>query len=132
MSANFSNCWISLLSSLLSGGSFQRAPFISQLPWAVIKMIFHGSDKFAIFYFLITYGVCKKRKYCNRISEKEKNSLLLMNVHVFCVIEHKTSKKKFRCVCLSVGLVVWLYVRMYHEVVFMVCTDVRGFWLWTQ
>ena len=26
-----------------------------------------------IFYFLITYGVCKKRKYCNRMSEKKKN-----------------------------------------------------------
>ena len=24
------------------------------------------------FYFLITYGVCKKRKYCNRMSEKKK------------------------------------------------------------
>ena len=23
-------------------------------------------------YFLITYGVCKKRKYCNRMSEKKK------------------------------------------------------------
>ena len=23
------------------------------------------------FYFLITYGVCKKRKYCNRMSEKK-------------------------------------------------------------
>ena len=22
------------------------------------------------FYFLITYGVCKKRKYCNHMSEK--------------------------------------------------------------
>ena len=26
------------------------------------------------FYFLITYGVCKKRKYCNRMSEKKKFS----------------------------------------------------------
>ena len=25
-------------------------------------------------YFLITYGVCKKRKYCNRMSEKKKFS----------------------------------------------------------
>ena len=33
------------------------------------------------FYFLITYGVCKKRKYCNRMSEKKKNSLLLTNVY---------------------------------------------------
>ena len=27
--------------------------------------------KMFIFYFLITYGVCKKRKYCNRMSEKK-------------------------------------------------------------
>ena len=30
-------------------------------------------------YFLITYGVCKKRKYCNRMSEKKKNSLLFLS-----------------------------------------------------
>ena len=57
------------------------------------------------FYFLITYGVCKKRKYCNRMSEKK--TLLLTNVHDLYVLEHKTSKKKFPSVCLSV----WLYVR---------------------
>ena len=37
------------------------------------------------FYFLITYGVCKKRKYCNRMSEK-KNSLLFslqINLSIF-------------------------------------------------
>ena len=67
-----------------------------------------------IFYFLITYGVCKKRKYCNRTSEK-KNSVLLTNVHVLYVLEDKTGKKKFR---LSVCLVVWLYV--------------RGLFMWTQ
>ena len=44
------------------------------------------------FYFLITYGVCKKRKYCNGMSGK-KNSLLLTNVHVLYVLEDKTSKK---------------------------------------
>ena len=52
------------------------------------------------FYFLITYGVCKKRKYCNRMSKK--NSLLLTNVHVLYVLEDKTSKKKFSSVSLSV------------------------------
>ena len=31
------------------------------------------------FYFRITYGVCKKRKYCNRMSKKKFR--LLMNVH---------------------------------------------------
>ena len=46
------------------------------------------------YYFLITYGVCKKSKYCNRISEK-KTSLLLTNVHVLYVLEDEASKKKF-------------------------------------
>ena len=53
------------------------------------------------FYFLITYEVCRKKKYCNRMSEK-KNSLLLTNVHVLYVLEDKTSKKNVR-------LSVWLY-----------------------
>ena len=61
---------------------------------------------FASFYFLITYEVCKKRKYCNRMSEK-KNSLLVTNLHDLYVLEDKTSQKKF----LSVGLSVWMYVR---------------------
>ena len=62
------------------------------------------------FYFLITYGVCKKRKYCNRMSEK-KNSLLLTNVHVLYVLEDKTSNKKFPSVCLAVCLSGCLAVR---------------------
>ena len=52
------------------------------------------------FYFLITYGVCKKRKYYNRISKK-KNSLLLTNVYGFYVLEDKTSQKKFPSVWIS-------------------------------
>ena len=64
------------------------------------------------FYFLVTYGVCKKRKYCNRVSEK-KNPLLLTNVHVLYVLEEKTSKKKYFClfVCLAVCLSGCLAVR---------------------
>ena len=55
----------------------------------------------------MTYGVCKKRKSCNRMSGK-KNSLLSVNVHVLYVLEDKTSKKKFPSVCLSVrGLLLW-------------------------
>ena len=54
----------------------------------------------------MTYGVCKKRKYCNR-RNKKKNSLLLTNVHVLYVLEDKTSKKNSVCpsVCRSVCLV---------------------------
>ena len=48
-----------------------------------------------VFYFLITYGVCEKRKYYNRVSGK-KNSLLLTNVHDLYVLEDKTSQKNFR------------------------------------
>ena len=64
----------------------------------------------SLFYFLITYGVCKNRKYCNRMSEK-KNSLLLTNVHDLYVLEDETSQTKFPSVCLSVCLYVWMYVR---------------------
>ena len=42
------------------------------------------------------------RKYCNRMS-KNKNSLLLTNVHVLYVLEDKTSKQKFPSVCLAVS-----------------------------
>ena len=52
-----------------------------------------GQLKINNFYLLITYGVCKKRKYCNRTSEK-KNSLLL------------TKQTKKISVCLSVCLAV--------------------------
>ena len=55
----------------------------------------------SLFLLIITYGVCKKRKYCNRMSEK-KNSLLLTNFYDFYVLEDETSKKKFPSVCLSV------------------------------
>ena len=34
---------------------------------------FHDLGKFLIFfYFLITYGVCKQRKYCHRMGQKKK------------------------------------------------------------
>ena len=59
------------------------------------------------FYFLITYGVCKKRKYCNRMSEKKKNSLLLKNFYDYYILEDQTSQKKFPSVWMSV----WMYVR---------------------
>ena len=63
------------------------------------------------FYFLITYGVCKKRKNCNRMNEKKKNSLLLRNVYDFYVLEDKTSQKNSRqSVCLSGCLDVRTYV----------------------
>ena len=66
------------------------------------------------FYFLITYGVCKKRKYCNRMREK-KNSLLLTNVYDFYVLEDKTSQKKFPSVYLSVWMSGCLDVRTYVD-----------------
>ena len=52
--------------------------------WPIFERFFRN-------YVLITYGVCKKRKYCNRMSEK-KNSFLLTNVYVLYVLEDKTSK----------------------------------------
>ena len=62
--------------------------------WMLLEYLFH---------FLIIYGACKKRKYCNRMSGKKKNSFHLINVHVLYDLEHKTSKKNFR-------LSVWLSV----------------------
>ena len=35
------------------------------------------------FYFLITYGVCQKRKYCNRMSEKK--ILSFWRMFIFCM-----------------------------------------------
>ena len=66
-------------------------------------------------YFLVTYGVCKKRKYCNRMSEIKKNSLLLTNVHDFYILQDKTSQIKFPSVCLSVCLSGCLDVRTYVD-----------------
>ena len=74
----------------------------------------HGIRIHTTFYFLTTYGVCKKRKYCNRMSKK-KNSLLLTNAHDLYALEDKTSQKKFR-------LSVWMSG----------CTYVRGLFMWTQ
>ena len=68
------------------------------------------------FYFLITYGVCKKRKYCNRMSEK-KNSPI-DECSCFVCLRRQNKQKKIPSVCLSVCLIVWLYV--------------RGVFMWTQ
>ena len=58
------------------------------------------------FYFLITYGVCKKRKYCNRMSEKKKFSPF-DKCSCFVCLRRRNKQKKFPSVCLSV----WLAVR---------------------
>ena len=57
----------------------------------IAKKVSH--KKSGDFYFLITYGVCKKKKYCNRMSGKKKFSPF------------------DKCSCLSVCLSVWMYVR---------------------
>ena len=56
------------------------------------------------FYFLIAYGVCKKRKYFNRISEKKKFSL--DECSCFVCLRRQNEQKKFPSVCLSVCLYV--------------------------
>ena len=56
-------------------------------------------------YFLITYGVCKKRKYCNRMSGKKILSFWWMLM--FCMIIRQNKRKKISVrpsVCLSVCL----------------------------
>ena len=54
----------------------------------MVETLFDDIFQVFTFYFLITYGVCKKRKYCNRMSEKKK-FLLLTNVHDLYVLEDK-------------------------------------------
>ena len=56
-----------------------------------------------IFNFLITYGVCKKRKYCNHMSETKKN---VDKCSWFVCLRRQNNPKK-NSVCLSV----WMYVR---------------------
>ena len=63
------------------------------------------------FCFLITYGVCKMRKYCDRISEKKKFSPF---DEFSCFVCLRRQNKQKKSVCLSV------------------CLSVRGLFLWTQ
>ena len=42
------------------------------------KEIIYVFENTIFFYFLITYGVCKKKKYCNRMSEKKIRSFRQM------------------------------------------------------
>ena len=66
------------------------------------------------FYFLITNGVCKTRKYCNRMSEKKKFSPF-DKCSWFVCLRRQNKQKKCPSVCLSVCqsrcLHVWMYVR---------------------
>ena len=60
-------------------------------------------NRYISFYFLITYGVCKKRKYCNRMSEKEKFSLF-DEFSCFVCLRRQNERKKISVrlsVCLS-------------------------------
>ena len=58
---------------------------------------------------LITYGVCKKRKYCNRMSEKKKFSPFDKCLWFLCL--RRQNKPKKISVYLSVWMSVWMYVR---------------------
>ena len=64
------------------------------------------------FCFLITYGVCKKRKYCNRMSEKKKFSPFDECSCFVNLKRQKEQKKNFvrLSVCPSVFLDVHTYV----------------------
>ena len=50
-------------------------------------------NRYISFYFLITYGVCKKRKYCNRMSKKEKFSLF-DEFSCFVCLRRQNKRKK--------------------------------------
>ena len=53
----------------------------------------------------MTYGVCKKRKYCNRMSEKKKFSPFDKCSWFLCLRRQNKPRK------ISVCLDVWMYVR---------------------
>ena len=57
------------------------------------------------FYFLMTYGVCKKRKYCNRMSEKRKISSF-DECSCFVCLRRRNEQKKIPSVRPSVCLYV--------------------------
>ena len=61
------------------------------------------------FYFLITYEVCKKRKYYNRKIEKKK-IFLSINAHVFYILKAKATISIFPSVSQYVCLSVCMYV----------------------
>ena len=64
-----------------------------------------------IFYFLITYGVCKKKKYFNRMSEKKIFPFDECSCFVSLRTQNKQKKSICRSVCLSVDLSGYTYVR---------------------
>ena len=66
---------------------------------------------FFLFYFLITYGVCKKRKYCNRMSKKK---ISPFDKCSWFVCLRRQNKQKKISVCLSV------------------CLYVRGLFMWRK
>ena len=57
--------------SVLDNYYFFTNVLIIFLNYYYTESMFLTSLTGVIFYFLITYGVCKKRKYCNRMSEKK-------------------------------------------------------------
>ena len=86
---------------------------------------------FRLFYCLITYGVCKKRKYCNRMSEKKNSPFDECSCFVY--VKRQKEQKNFR---LSVCMSGCTYVRdvkrqkeqkKFPSVCLCVCLDVRTY-----
>ena len=78
--------------------------------WIKLQRVLLKKDNIQLavaFYFLITYGVCKKRKYCNRMSEKKNSPFDKCSCFV-CF--RRQNKQKKISVCLSVCLSVRTYV----------------------
>ena len=98
-----------------SGGRLSKTHFKSQ--FSILSTFLHCDRNNSIFFEkLRLFPFSSHTEYGKRGSiiiawVKQKNSLLLTNVHVLYVLEDKTSKKKFPSVCLSVWdvcLSVWL------------------------
>ena len=112
--SNFVGFWtclkIQVIASTLENWWIQEVLVKSvtlHLAWVKFTKKHRTNSNSRPFYFLITYGVCKKRKYCIIVWVKKKILSFWWMFMFFYVLEHKTSKKwisVFRSVCLSVWL----------------------------
>ena len=100
-------CWWGIGASQ----NFTACSIVVSFRWTFVKTWYRNVHNF---YFLITYGVCKERKYCNRMSEKKKFSPF-DKCSWFVCLRRRTKK-------ISGRLSVWMSG----------CTYVHGFFMWTQ
>ena len=93
---------------------FHRPMTLGWIPQLFNYVLFSSQiepTNFRFFYFLITYGISKKRQYSNRMSKKKFSPF--DECSCFVCLRRQNKQKKFRLsaclsVCISVCLSVWL------------------------